>query len=68
MDRKSLETFKGRRVQLVKKNNFVIDGEIKNVFTDSIEFFTKGKLILLSFDRIGEISPLKPINGGGHHS
>ena len=69
MNKESLEKFKGKSSKLVKSDGFVISGEIRNVFDDSIEFFTDGKLIILSFNRIGEISPLKHVNnGGGNHS
>ena len=69
MNKKSLEKFLNRKVKLVKDDNFVISGEIKDVFDDSIEFFTDGKLIILAFSRIGEISPLKHVNNrGGNHS
>lgn len=67
MNKKSLEKFKGKSSKLVKSDGFVISGEIKNVFDDSIEFFTDEKLIILSFSRIGEISPLKRVNNGGEN-
>ena len=69
MNKESLEKRKGERLKLVKSDGFVISGEIKDVFDDSIEFFTDNKLIILSFNRISEISPLKRgDNGGGNHS
>lgn len=65
LEKQSIEKYKGKRSRLVKSDGFVISGEIRNVFDDSIEFFTDGKLIILSFNRIGEISPLKHVHNGG---
>lgn len=53
-----LKSFLNTKVKLVKDDNFVIYGRIEAVYSDCIMFFTDGKTIMLSFDRIKEIVPL----------
>lgn len=47
------------QVRLVKDDNFVISGKILKVYKNSILFLTDGKEMLISFDRIREICPLR---------
>jgi hypothetical protein len=49
----------GKKVKLLKDDNFCITGEITKVSTNSILFFTDGREILLSFSRIKEIVPVR---------
>lgn len=58
-----LQQFLNQKVKLVKNDNFVIWGEIVAIHNDCIEFFTDGRTILISFDRISEVVPLR---GGSH--
>jgi len=58
-----LEKYKHFQLKLVKDDNFVIYGEIIEVFDDCIEFLTDGRTIILSFDGIKEVVPLRR---GGH--
>jgi len=49
-------------IQLINDENFVMKGKIIGVYNNAIAFFTDGKTIFLSFDRVKEIRPL-----GGHN-
>lgn len=59
MDRKILTAFLHKPVSLLKSDDFLIWGKITKVSDDCILFYTDGKSILLSFDRIKEIQPQK---------
>ena len=59
LDREILLKLQGKHVRLVKNDSFVIDGKIKNVYDDCIEFFSDGRIIILAFDRISEIAPYR---------
>lgn len=50
--------FLNQKVKLVKGDGFVIWGEIVAIHDDCIEFFTDGRTMVLSFDRIKEVVPL----------
>lgn len=54
-----LEKYLGKPVRLVKDDDFVISGVIKEICNDSIIFYTDNKTVLLTFDRIKEIVPLQ---------
>ena len=54
-----LEKFLNQDVRLVKADGFVINGIIKEVHDDSILFFSDGRNLILSFDRIKEVVPLR---------
>ena len=54
-----LEKFLNQDVRLVKDDGFVINGIIKEVHDDSILFFSDGRNLILSFDRIKEVVPLR---------
>ena len=54
-----LKSFLNSHVKLVKDDNFVIYGKIKAVHSDCILFFTDDKTIMLSFNRIKEIVPIR---------
>lgn len=58
MDREILERFLNSRVQIVNDENFVINGVIKEIFSDTVAVFSDGKTRYLSFDRIKEIRPM----------
>lgn len=62
LDREILLKLQGEHVRLVKNDGFVIDGRIKAVYEDCIEFFSDGRVRVLSFDRIAEISPFRNHN------
>jgi len=59
MNREVLERFLNQYIRLVKDDNFVIYGTITEIYDDCITFHTKGKDIILSFDRINEIVPFQ---------
>ena len=63
MNREILLKLQGEHVRLVKNDGFVIDGRIKSVYDDCIEFLSDGRIRILSFDRIAEIAPFR--NDGG---
>lgn len=58
MDKEVFDRFLNSRVQIVNDEHFVTSGRIVEVYDDTIAFFTGGKTIYLSFDRIKEIRPL----------
>lgn len=55
--------FLNQRVKLVKDDGFVIWGKITAIHDDCIEFFTDGRKIMLSFNRIKEVVPLNRRGG-----
>jgi hypothetical protein len=61
--KKSLQQFLNQKVKIVKDDGFVIWGEIIAIYDDCIEFFTDGRKIVLSFDRIKEVVPLNRRGG-----
>ena len=50
-----VKLFVGKRVKLVQKNNFVLEGVIEAVSEDSLIFRTDQKKSLIHFDVITEI-------------
>lgn len=62
VDKKIFENLIGQKVQIVNDEHFTKIGTIKQVFDSSITFFTEGKTIYLSFDRVKEIRPLRNQN------
>jgi len=61
MEKEVISRFLNTNVKLVKDDNFVIYGSIQGCYNNGILFFTNGKSIFLSYNRINEIVPL----GGG---
>jgi len=59
MDGEVLERYKRRFIRLVKDDGFVISGVIKEVHESCIVFRTDSKELVLSFERIKEIVPLR---------
>ena len=57
--KESLQQFLNQEVKLVKDDNFVIWGRITRIHDDCVEFFTDGRIIILSFERISEIAPFR---------
>ena len=58
VDKEILKKFLNIRIQLINDEYFVKDGVITGVFESSIAFFSNGKTIYLTFDRVKEIRPL----------
>jgi hypothetical protein len=50
-----LRKFLNQNVKLVKDDNFVIYGLIKEVYNDCVTFYTAGKTVILSFNSIKEV-------------
>ena len=60
MERESLMLFVGIFVRLIKKSDgFCLYGRIAEIFEDSVLFETRTGQRLISFDEIGEITPVK---------
>lgn len=57
MDKEVFNRFLNSRVQIVNDEHFVMSGRIIEVYDDTIAFFTDGKTVYLSFDRIKEVRP-----------
>ena len=58
MDKDALKLVLNLEVELVNDENFVKNGVITHIFDNTVAFFTRGKTIYLSFERIKEIRPL----------
>jgi len=59
MDREIFEKYKHRQVKIgLKPNNYVIFGQITEVFDDYIEFRSKEKVSYFEFDAISSLIPL----------
>ncbi len=67
MNKELLMRFLGEFVRLIKDDDFVISGRIEQVEDDFIAFHTDGRTIILSFDRIKEIRPLRNQNRRSFH-
>jgi len=61
-----LERFLNKKVRLVKDDSFVIYGVITKVADSSIIFYSDGREILISFNRIKEVVPLNYRRGLEH--
>ena len=57
MDKEFISRFLNTPVRIVKDDGFVIWGNIEATYNNGIHFFTDGKTIFLSYDRIKEIVP-----------
>jgi hypothetical protein len=55
LKKENILQFVGNHVQLVKKDHFVIDGVILDLYDDSLIFKTKRQTALISLDIISEI-------------
>ncbi len=64
LEKEILKKLQGEHIRLVKNDGFVIDGRIKAVYDNCIEFFSNGRIIILSFERISEIAPFRNNRGG----
>lgn len=62
MEKTILLKLQGEHIRLVKSDGFVIDGRITAVYDNCIEFFSNGRMSVLSFDRISEIVPFRNHN------
>lgn len=59
MNREIFEKYKDRRVKIgLKPNNYVIFGQITEVFDDYIEFRSREKVSYFEFDAISSLVPL----------
>ena len=59
MDQEVFQKLSGKKVLIVNDEHFILTGEIRAVFNQSIAFFTDGKERYLSFNRILEIRLLE---------
>ncbi len=59
MEKEIITQFLNIKVKLVKNDDFVIWGFIKEICEDGVLFFTDGKLVFISYHRIREISPTR---------
>ena len=66
MDGAVLKRYLGQKVTLIKDDDYVIFGIIKEIYDGCIIFYSDGKELALSFDRIKEIRPRR--NGGDSYS
>ena len=55
MNEEALLPFKGKYCKLVHTNDFVIDGTIEDVYSDSLLFKTYQQTSLISFSAIKEV-------------
>ena len=62
IDKEALTCFLDQPVRIVKDDGFVISGRIQTVFPNCFEFFTDGKILLISFERVKEIVSLRRRN------
>lgn len=56
MEKEAILFFIGKNVKLVQKNNFVLNGWIEEVYSDSLLFKTENRKSLISFEVISEIN------------
>jgi hypothetical protein len=64
MNGDALSNFLNQEIQIRKKDNFLLRGYIREIYDDSILFYTDGKLRVIDFSEIAEARELK--NGGQH--
>ena len=57
VDGSVLERYINQKVTLVKDDDYVIFGKIKEIHNNCIIFYSDGKELALSFDRIKEVRP-----------
>ena len=53
-----LKSYQGQYIKLIKDDGFLITGRIIEVSDRAIIFLSKGKRLLISFERIKEIRPI----------
>ena len=56
LEKEAILYFRGKPVKLVQKNNFVLNGWIEEVYSDSLLFKTENRKSLISFEVISEIN------------
>jgi len=62
MDGHALKNFLNQDIQLRKKDDFILRGSIREIYSDSILFMTDGKLRVIDFSEIAEVR--EATNGG----
>ncbi len=61
MDGNALKNFINKKIQLRKKDDFLLHGYIKEIYSDSILFLTDGRLRVIDFAEIAEIREAGPM-------